>query len=83
MKSLGKLVWITQLGMSVAAPMAGFTLIGVWLKNKFSLGAWIIAVFCLVGLISACDSFRLTLKAMEKAEKKDDPEPPVSFNEHK
>ena len=83
MKSLTKLVWITQLGISVAAPLAGFTLLGVWLRNKLSLGAWIIIVMCLIGLISAFDSFKVTLQAIERLDKKDDKEKPVSFNEHK
>ncbi len=82
MKDLSLLVWITQLGMSVAAPMAGFTLLGVWLKSRFGLGAWVVAVFCLIGLISAADSFRRTLKLLEEKERKKDKAAPRSFNDH-
>ena len=30
MKDLPLLVWLTQLGLSVAAPLAGFVLLAVW-----------------------------------------------------
>ena len=40
MKELNMLVWTTQLGISVAAPLAGFTLAGLWLRDRFGLGIW-------------------------------------------
>ena len=33
MKDLGLLVWLTQLGLSVAFPLAGFVLLGLWLRR--------------------------------------------------
>ena len=32
MKDLNLIVWLTQLGMSVAVPLAGFVLLAVWLR---------------------------------------------------
>ena len=58
MKDLNLLVWLTQLGMSVAMPLAGFTLLGVWLRERFGLGIWIVLCGCAVGLICAVDGLR-------------------------
>ena len=86
MKGLNMLVWLTQLGMSVAMPLGGFTLLGLWLRERFDLGVWVILAGCAVGFISAMDGLRYSLKAMEQMDKasvgkKQDP-PSVSFNDH-
>lgn len=83
MKNLSLLVWLTQLGLSVAVPLAGFILLGVWLHNRYGWGAWIVVVCTIVGVICAVEGLRSSLKAMERLagnEAKD--KPPVSFNEH-
>ena len=36
------LVWLTQLGISVAVPLAGFVLLAVWLRSLFDMGVWVI-----------------------------------------
>lgn len=83
MKNLSMLVWLTQLGLSVVLPLGGFVILGVWLKNQFSLGAWVVIVCALVGLICAIDGLRTSLKAMERlAKDKKEEKPPVSFNDH-
>lgn len=84
MKNISLIVWLTQLGMSVAVPPAGFILLTVWLKNRFDLGLWVIWIGIILGLIGAIDGLRTSLKAMERLSKdkpKDGP-PPVSFNDH-
>lgn len=85
MKELNMLVWLTQLGFSVAVPLGGFTLLGLWLRNRFGLGVWIVLLFCVLGLICAVNGLRQSLKMMEQMDKsgkrKQDP-PPVSFNDH-
>lgn len=40
-KDIGMLAWVTQLGLSVAFPLAGFVLLAVWLKNRFGWGNWV------------------------------------------
>ena len=42
MKDLSLLIWLTQLGFSVAFPLAGFILLGVWLHDRFGWGQWVI-----------------------------------------
>ena len=84
MKDLSLLVWLTQLGLSVAFPLAGFILLAVWLRNSLGWGDWVIWVGLVLGLSGAVNGLRHSLKAMEllSRNKKDDTPPPVSFNEH-
>lgn len=84
MKDLNLLVWLTQLGMSIAMPLVGFTALGVWLRARFSLGVWVVLCGCAVGLICAVDGFRHSLRLMESMGKKkgDKESTPVSFNDH-
>lgn len=85
MKNLNMIVWLTQLGLSVALPLAGFTILAVWLRQRFDLGIWVLFVGVGVGLVSAVDSFQVSLKAMEQMSRdksKDHEPPPLSFNDH-
>ena len=84
MKDLSLLVWLTQLGMSVAVPLAGFVLLALWLRSRFGWGDWVLWVGIILGAVSAVDGFRHSLKAMSRLSK-DKPgkePPPVSFNDH-
>lgn len=85
MKELNLLVWLTQLGISVAGPLAGFVLLAVWLRQRFDLGVWVLLVGIVLGIAGAIDGFRVSMKAMERMSKskpgKNDL-PPVSFNDH-
>lgn len=83
MKNLKLLVWLTQLGMSVALPPAMFILLALWLRDSLGWGGWVLWVGIVLGIVSAIDGLRTGLKAMSrlsKDKKRDDP--PVSFNEH-
>ena len=84
MKDLNLLVWLTQLGLSVAFPLAGFVMLAVWLHRQCGWGPWIIWVGVILGLILAIDGFRISLNTLEQlSRKKTDKEPPsVSFNDH-
>ena len=84
MKDLSLLVWLTQLGMSVALPPAGFILLAVWLRNRFDWGQWVIWVGVILGILCAIDGLRTSLKAMSRicAGKKDKEPPAVCFNDH-
>ena len=83
MKNLSMLVWVTQLGLSVAIPLAGFIWLAVWLHQKQGWGSWVIWAGAAVGLSCAVSGLRSSLKAMERmAKDKKDPPPPVSFNDH-
>ena len=83
MKNVGLLVWLTQLGLSVAIPPAVFILLAVWLRDRFGLGAWVVIVGILLGVICAVDGLRVSLKAMEQMSRdKQEEKPPLSFNDH-
>lgn len=83
MKDLSLLVWLTQLGLSVALPPAAFIFLAVWLNRSFGWGQWVIWVGIAVGFICAIQGFRDSLKLLERlsADKNKD-DPGVSFNEH-
>lgn len=83
MKNLSLLVWITQLGLSVAVPPVGFILLATWIRNLFDLGVWVVIVGAILGLVFAVDGLRFSLKAMSRmAKDKKEDTPPVSFNDH-
>ncbi len=83
MKDVKLIVWLTQLGLSVAVPLAGFILLALWLRSTFSLGGWVLWAGIVVGLIAAIDGLRQSLKILDRLSgKKEDSPPPVSFNDH-
>lgn len=82
MKDLSLLVFLSQLGLAVVLPLAGFVLLGVWLRNAFSLGVWVVVVLAVLGAMVAFQGLRSTLKTMDRMAKKEKPEQPLSYNEH-
>ena len=83
MKDMKLLIWMTQLGLSVAVPPVVLILLAVWLRNRFEWGVWVVIVGIVLGLLLAVEGLRSSLKAMKVMNKKDKEEtPPVSFNEH-
>ena len=83
MKDMKLLIWMTQLGLSVAVPLGGFLLVAVWLKNRFAWGNWVVIVGLVLGVICAAEGLMSSLKAMKRMAKKEKEEtPPVSFNDH-
>ena len=83
MKDLSLLVWLTQLGLSVALPPVCFILLAVWLRDSCGWGGWVLWVGIILGIVGAADGLRTSLKAMERMTKDKKPEqPPVSFNDH-
>lgn len=83
MKNLSMLVWLTQLGLGVVFPLAGFILLAVWLRNSLGWGSWVLWVGIILGIVCAVDGFRHSLKVMSlMAKDKSEAEPPVSFNDH-
>ena len=79
MKNLNLIVWLSQLGISVAVPPAAF----IWLGDRFQLGSWIVILAVVVGISCAVEGLRTSLKAMDRmAKEKKEDTPPVSFNDH-
>lgn len=82
-KNINLLVWLAQLGVSVALPPVLFILLGTWLRDRFDLGSWVVIVAVVLGIVCAIDGLRTSLKAMERMDKdKEQEQPPVSFNDH-
>ena len=82
-RDLRLLVWLTQLGFSIAFPLAGFILLSLWLKSRYDLGVWVIVAGVVFGIAGAVDGLRTSLKAMERmspSEKKKEAD--VVFNDH-
>ena len=83
MRNLNLLVWLTQLGLSVALPPLGFIWLAVWLRDTWNWGGWVIWAGIILGIVCAIDGLRVSLKAMETMSKdKKEQEKPVSFNDH-
>lgn len=83
MKDLSLLVWLSQLGLSVALPPALFILLAVWLRSSCGWGNWVIWVGIVLGIYCAVTGFISSLRTLSRATKRDDKDkPPVSFNNH-
>lgn len=83
MKDLSLLVWLTQLGISVAVPPVLFILLAVWLRNSCGWGKWVIWVGIVLGLYNAITGLISSLKTLKKlSDRKPKETPPLSFNDH-
>lgn len=83
MKNLHLIVWLTQLGISVAAPLAGFIWLAVWLRDRYDLGVWVILAGVVLGIAGAVDGLRSSLRTMEKLSRKEqEDKPALNFNDH-
>lgn len=82
MKDLHLLIWLTQFGLSTAAPLIGCVLLAVWLRSRFQWGDWVIWAGAILGAILAIDGARNALKLMKRQSKPKDPPPPLAFNDH-
>lgn len=82
MKDINLLIWLTQLGLSVAVPPAAFILLAVWLQNRWNWGSWVIWVAIVLGLYCAVTGLVSTLKALSRMTDKDKKSNSVSFNDH-
>ena len=81
MKALRNLAWLTQLGLSIAAPPLLCIWGCWWLQERFSLGGWIIVVGIVLGLGGSVSS-GLGFYRMMNRRKDKDKKPPASFNSH-
>ncbi len=84
MKDLSLLALMTQLGLSVALPLAAFILLAVWLRERFGWGQWVLWAGIVLGMLCAVDGLVHLLKTMSclAAKKEPDEKPPVSYNDH-
>ena len=83
MKDLNLLVWLTQLGLSVAVPPTALILLAVWLQGRFDWGSWVIWVAVGLGLYCAITGFISSLRTLSAvSSRKKQEKPAVSFNDH-
>ena len=82
MKNLSLIVWLTQLGLGVAMPLAGFVLIGVWLHKSAGWGLWAVFVGIALGLYCAFQGLMTSLKTMKRLSDAKEKEESVAFNDH-
>lgn len=88
MKELSMLTWLTQLGLSVALPLAGFIWLAVWLRQTYELGVWVIFLGVFLGLYCAVYGGIQNLKVLgrmhqsQKKDKKHGSIQSVYFNDH-
>ena len=81
-KVVSYLVWLTQLGLSVAVPLAGFVLLGVWLHNSRGWGGWTVAAGILLGIFGAVGGLYSCFKTLNQMLRQDDPAPTQGYNKH-
>ena len=83
MKDLNLLVWLTQLGLSVAAPPAILIYLAVWLQKSKDWGSWVIWVAVILGILLAIDGLIVNLRALRRLSRsKKEERQVVSFNDH-
>lgn len=83
MRSLRLLAWITQFGISVAAPPVLCALLGDYLQRRYALGSWVLWVLILVGILSGVAGLRQSLRSLRRISAEDDEKkPPRGYNGH-
>lgn len=84
LKELSMLAWVTQLGLSVAFPLAGFVGGAVWLRQTFNLGIWVVFVGIFLGMYCSITGFVQSMKMLNRMhnKKKKKEAPSVFFNDH-
>ena len=84
MKDVNLLIWLAQLGISVAVPLVGFILLGVWLHNSREWGSWVVIVGVIFGISGSVSGLRSSLQYLNKASKSNDEDNSsvISYNEH-
>jgi len=72
-----------QMGMYVVVPPIIMGLIGIWLQKKFNLGAWVILVSIILGLLSAFTSVaKICLGVLAKNTKEEPKNKVISYRKH-
>lgn len=84
MKILSLILWVGQFGFSVIFPTLVFLLLGNWLQNRFQLGAWVMVVCAILGILTSVRTTQSCIRALRKAaeEAGSNREPPTAFSDH-
>lgn len=81
-KVFRNLAWLTQLGISIVVPLVLCIVGSCWLRNRFSLGGWVVALGVFLGIGGAVSGLWSSLKRMQREADREDGKKPTSFNEH-
>lgn len=81
-KFFSYLVWLTQLGLSVAVPLVGFILLGTWLHNSRGWGGWVVALGILLGLFGAAGGLYNGFKTLHRLMRQEEKKPSIGYNRH-
>lgn len=65
-KVMSFIVWLTQLGLSVAVPLVGFIWLSVWLHNSKGWGSWVIILGIVLGLFGAVGGLYSGFKTLHR-----------------
>lgn len=76
---LSALTWIMQVGISVALPLTLSVLLAVFLRNRYGIGKWIVAVGVAVGILGAAGGLVSSLRSLHRLGDQEE-KPPGGFN---
>ena len=80
------LVWLTQFGLSVVVPPTLCIAGSDWLRHRFTLDGWVVAVGVVVGVLAAVSCLRGSLQALDRqgrpAKKDGEKTSPISYARH-
>lgn len=82
MREMNLLVWMTQLGLSLAVPLGSFIFLGYWLHYHVGWGHWALIAGILLGVISGIRSLWESLRIMSRMAPKDPDSEQQAFNDH-
>ena len=72
MQTMGRIGGSAGFGLSVVTPLVVCILFGVWLRNRYGVGEWVILTAAAVGLVSSgCGAYR-TIRAFVAEEERRD-----------
>ena len=82
-KLIKDIAFASQIGLSIITPPVLMALLGWYISNRFSVGAWITVVFILIGLATSfASAYRFYKRAQKRFEKHDNRSEDISFRDH-
>lgn len=80
-EAMQNLTFLTQVGLSIAAPMVLCILGASWLRDKLGLGGWVVFLGIVLGVGGACSSLAGFIRLANKKANKSKKEERSSFND--
>ncbi len=76
--TFAKLIMVTQLSVSLIAPVLLCVFLSVWIQKRFQTGYWVIVIGILLGIASMINTFYRFYKDQTDENNKK----PLGFNRH-